>query len=130
MIKPTLKPEHPFFSSGPSKKRPGWNFAFLNKDILGRSHRSEPAKKKLLQVIIKSKKILNLPNDYEVGILAGSDTGAVETAMWNLLGPNQVEILSWEHFGYDWAKTISEQLKIEKKKSIKQIMVFFQIYQK
>ena len=116
MLKPTFKPEHPFFSSGPSKKRPGWDPAILSKGVLGRSHRSELAKKKLLQVITKSKKILNLPNNYEVGILAGSDTGAVEAAMWNILGPNGVEILTWENFGSDWAKTITDQLKIDNKK--------------
>ena len=82
-------------------------------ETLGRSHRAKPAKEKLLQVIEQSKKILNLPADYKVGILAGSDTGAVEAAMWNLLGPNGAEILAWESFELDWAKTITDQLKIE-----------------
>ena len=113
MSKPTTKPNSPYFSSGPCKKRPGWNTSKFDLETLGRSHRAKPAKEKLLQVIEQSKKILNLPADYKVGILAGSDTGAVEAAMWNLLGPNGAEVLAWESFGLDWAKTITDQLKIE-----------------
>ncbi len=113
MSKPTIKPKSPYFSSGPCKKRPGWNVTKFDTDTLGRSHRAKPAKEKLLQVIEHSKKILNLPENYHVGILAGSDTGAVEAAMWNLLGENGVEVLAWESFGLDWAKTITDQLKIK-----------------
>jgi len=113
MSKPTVKPKSPYFSSGPCKKRPGWNVTKFDTDTLGRSHRAKPAKEKLLQVIEHSKKILNLPDHYHVGILAGSDTGAVEAAMWNLLGENGVEVLAWESFGLDWAKTITDQLKIK-----------------
>ena len=113
MSKPTVKPKSAYFSSGPCKKRPGWNVTKFDTDTLGRSHRAKPAKEKLLQVIERSKKILNLPKNYHVGILAGSDTGAVEAAMWNLLGENGVEVLAWESFGLDWAKTITEQLKIK-----------------
>jgi len=113
MSKPTTKPNSPYFSSGPCKKRPGWNTSKFDLETLGRSHRAKPAKEKLLQVIEQSKKILDLPVDYKVGILAGSDTGAVEAAMWNLLGPNGAEVLAWESFGLDWAKTITDQLKIE-----------------
>jgi len=113
MSKPTVKPKSPYFSSGPCKKRPGWNVTKFDTDTLGRSHRAKPAKEKLLQVIEHSKKILNLPDNYHVGILAGSDTGAVEAAMWNLLGENGVEVLAWESFGLDWAKTITDQLKIK-----------------
>ena len=113
MSKPTVKPKSPYFSSGPCKKRPGWNVTKFDTDTLGRSHRAKPAKEKLLQVIEHSKKILNLPENYHVGILAGSDTGAVEAAMWNLLGENGVEVLAWESFGLDWAKTITDQLKIK-----------------
>tara|TARA_A200000113_G_scaffold222678_1_gene236722 strand:+ start:13 stop:1161 length:1149 start_codon:yes stop_codon:yes gene_type:complete len=113
MSKPTIKPNSPYFSSGPCKKRPGWNTSKFDLETLGRSHRAKPAKEKLLQVIEQSKKILNLPANYKVGILAGSDTGAVEAAMWNLLGPNGAEVLAWESFGLDWAKTITDQLKIE-----------------
>jgi len=113
MSKPTVKPKSPYFSSGPCKKRPGWNVTKFDTDTLGRSHRAKPAKEKLLQVIEHSKKILNLPENYHVGILAGSDTGAVEAAMWNLLGENGAEVLAWESFGLDWAKTITDQLKIK-----------------
>ena len=113
MNKPTVKPKSPYFSSGPCKKRPGWNVTKFDTDTLGRSHRAKPAKEKLLQVIEHSKKILNLPENYHVGILAGSYTGAVEAAMWNLLGENGVEVLAWESFGLDWAKTITDQLKIK-----------------
>ena len=113
MSKPTVKPKSPYFSSGPCKKRPGWNVTKFDTDTLGRSHRAKPAKEKLLQVIEHSKKILNLADNYHVGILAGSDTGAVEAAMWNLLGENGVEVLAWESFGLDWAKTITDQLKIK-----------------
>ena len=113
MSKPTVKPKSPYFSSGPCKKRPGWNVTKFDTDTLGRSHRAKPAKEKLLQVIEHSKKILNLPENYHVGILAGSDTGAVEAAMWNLLGENGVEVLAWESSGLDWAKTITDQLKIK-----------------
>ncbi|MEL0177452.1 MAG: phosphoserine transaminase [Pelagibacteraceae bacterium] len=112
MSKPTVKPSSPYFSSGPCKKRPGWSASKFDLETLGRSHRAKPAKEKLLQVIEQSKKILNLPSDYKVGILAGSDTGAVEAAMWNLLGPNGIEVVAWESFGLDWAKTITDQLKI------------------
>ena len=112
MSKPTVKPSSPYFSSGPCKKRPGWSTSKFDLETLGRSHRAKPAKEKLLQVIEQSKKILNLPSDYKVGILAGSDTGAVEAAMWNLLGPNGIEVVAWESFGLDWAKTITDQLKI------------------
>ena len=113
MSKPSVKPKSPYFSSGPCKKRPGWNVIKFDTDTLGRSHRAKPAKEKLLQVIEHSKKILNLPENYHVGILAGSDTGAVEAAMWNLLSENGVEVLAWESFGLDWAKTITDQLKIK-----------------
>lgn len=113
MSKPSIKPVSPYFSSGPCKKRPGWDPSKFDTDTLGRSHRAKPAKAKLVEVIEKSKEILKLPKDYYVGIIAASDTGAVEAAMWNLLGPKGVEILAWESFGIDWAKTITEQLKIK-----------------
>ena len=104
MSKPSIKPVSPYFSSGPCKKRPGWDPSKFDTETLGRSHRAKPAKAKLVEVIEKSKEILKLPKDYYVGIIAASDTGAVEAAMWNLLGPKGVEILAWESFGIDWAK--------------------------
>jgi len=113
MSKPNTKPSSAYFSSGPCKKRPGWDTTKFDFETLGRSHRAKSAKAKLIEVIDKSKEILKLPKDYHVGIIAASDTGAVEAAMWNLLGPNGVEVLAWESFGLDWAKTITDQLKID-----------------
>ncbi|MAJ56828.1 MAG: phosphoserine transaminase [Candidatus Pelagibacter sp.] len=113
MSQPQQKPVNPFFSSGPCKKRPGWNISNLSTEALGRSHRAKNAKSKLNLIIEKSKIILNLPKDYKVGIVAGSDTGAIEAAMWSMLGERKVEILGWENFGYDWIIDVKEQLKLE-----------------
>ena len=111
--KPTTKPNNPNFSSGPCAKRPGWDIQNLKTNSLGRSHRAKLPKQRLAEVISLSKEILNLPRDYKVGIVAGSDTGAIESAMWSLLGKTGVETLVWESFGNDWAKDIKEQLKIK-----------------
>ena len=111
--KPITKPNNPNFSSGPCAKRPGWDIQNLKTDSLGRSHRAKLPKQRLAEVISLSKEILNLPKDYKVGIVAGSDTGAIESAMWSLLGKTGVETLVWESFGNDWAKDIKEQLKIK-----------------
>ncbi|OUV87524.1 MAG: phosphoserine aminotransferase [Pelagibacteraceae bacterium TMED136] len=113
MSKPKTKPSNIYFSSGPCKKRPGWDASKFDFETLGRSHRAKPAKVKLIEVIEKSKEILKIPKDYHVGIIAASDTGAVEAAMWNLIGANGIEVLAWESFGIDWAKTITDQLKIK-----------------
>ena len=111
--KPITKPNNPNFSSGPCAKRPGWDIQNLKTNSLGRSHRAKLPKQRLAEVISLSKEILNLPRDYKVGIVAGSDTGAIESAMWSLLGKTGVETLVWESFGNDWAKDIKEQLKIK-----------------
>ena len=111
--KPTTKPKNPNFSSGPCAKRPGWNIQNLKTDSLGRSHRAKLPKQRLVEVINLSKQLLKIPNDYKVGIIAGSDTGAIEAAMWSLLGKTGVEVLAWESFGSDWVKDIKEQLKIK-----------------
>lgn len=111
--KPTTKPKNPNFSSGPCAKRPGWNIQNLKTDSLGRSHRAKLPKQRLAEVINLSKELLNIPSDYKVGIIAGSDTGAIEAAMWSLLGKTGVEVLAWESFGSDWVKDIKEQLKIK-----------------
>ena len=84
MQKPTIKPNHPFFSSGPCSKRPGWKLEALSDAVLGRSHRAKSGKAKLNEVIVKSKEVLELPDDYLVGIVPASDTGATEMAMWSL----------------------------------------------
>jgi len=111
--KPTTKPKNPNFSSGPCAKRPGWDIKNLKTDSLGRSHRAKLPKQRLAEVINLSKELLNIPSDYKVGIIAGSDTGAIEAAMWSLLGKTGVEVLAWESFGSDWVKDIKEQLKIK-----------------
>ena len=112
MLKPDVKPNHPFFSSGPCSKRPGWNLNSLSDAFLGRSHRAKNGKSKLNEVIVKSKEILELPDNYLVGIVPASDTGAIEMAMWSLLGPRAVDVCGWETFGLTWVKDITKQLKL------------------
>ncbi len=112
MKKPTEKTINPNFSSGPCAKRPGWNLDKLKNSTLGRSHRSKESKAKLKFIIDKSKEILNLPDDYILGIMPGSDTGSIEAAMWCMLGKTGVDILAWENFGKDWVKDVVDQLKI------------------
>ena len=113
MTRPLVKPNRPEFSSGPCAKRPQWSLEMLNDSTLGRSHRSKVAKDKLQKVIELTKSILKIPSDYLVGIVPGSDTGAIEMAMWNLLGPRPIDMLVWDSFGSDWAKDIKSQLKLE-----------------
>ena len=112
MQKPVVKPNHPFFSSGPCSKRPGWDLNTLNDAFLGRSHRAKNGKSKLNEVIVKSKEILELPDNYLVGIVPASDTGAIEMAMWSLLGSRAVDVCGWETFGLTWVKDITKQLKL------------------
>ena len=113
MTRPLVKPIRQEFSSGPCAKRPGWSSDVLQQSSLGRSHRHKDCIGKLKKVIELSKSILNIPDDYLVGIVPGSDTGAIEIAMWNLLGVKPVTMLVWDSFGADWAKDIQVQLKIE-----------------
>ena len=113
MTRPLVKPNRPEFSSGPCAKRPQWSLEMLNDSTLGRSHRSKVAKDKLQKVIELTKSILKIPSDYLVGIVPGSDTGAIEMAMWNFLGPRPVDMLVWDSFGSDWAKDIKSELKLE-----------------
>ena len=112
---PKIKPNNPNFSSGPCSKRPDWSIDNLKSALLGRSHRASGCKEKLKEVIEKSKSILNIPKSYKVGIMPASDTGALEAAMWGLLGNKGVDILAWENFGKDWVLDIVEELKIEDK---------------
>ena len=112
MKEPNKKPSNPNFSSGPCAKRPGWKLENLKNANTGRSHRSGEAKSKLKYVIEKSKTLSNLPNDYVVGIMPGSDTGALEAALWSLLGQRGVDILAWENFGKDWVQDVVKQLKL------------------
>ena len=113
MNKPNLKPDNPNFSSGPTTKRPNWSLSNLKSAHLGRSHRSIECKSKLSEVITRTKKILNLPEDYLLGIMPGSDTGALEASLWNLLGLRGVDVLAWENFGKDWVIDVVDQLKIK-----------------
>ncbi|HKD48203.1 MAG TPA: phosphoserine transaminase [Rhizomicrobium sp.] len=110
---PAVRPARPFFSSGPCAKRPGWTPEALNNALVGRSHRSKPGKAKLKEAIERTKKLLGIPADYRVGIVAASDTGAMEMAMWSLLGPMEVDIFAWESFGEDWVTDTVKQLKLK-----------------
>ncbi|MGB0844644.1 MAG: phosphoserine transaminase [Alphaproteobacteria bacterium] len=111
--KPILKPHNPQFSSGPCTKRPGWSVTNLENAWLGRSHRAGGGKGKLASVINKSKDLLGLPDDWVVGIVPASDTGAMEIAMWSLLGQRGVDVFCWESFGKDWATDVKSQLKLD-----------------
>jgi phosphoserine aminotransferase len=110
-MKPTRRPANPCFSSGPCAKRPGWSPAVLEKALIGRSHRSAAGLARLVEVIDRSRAILEMPADWRVGIVAGSDTGAIEIAMWSLLGARGVDMLAWENFGEGWVTDV-EQLRL------------------
>src|SRR6267142_3657957 len=111
-MKPNRRPANPCFSSGPCAKRPGWSPAALSGALLGRSHRSGLGKARLVEVIERSRALLQMPADYRLGIVAGSDTGAVEMALWSLLGARGVDVLAWEAFGKGWVSDIAQQLKL------------------
>lgn len=110
--KPALRPSNPQFSSGPCTKRPGWSTAALDGAFLGRSHRSKEGRARLKRAISKTRALLALPDDFHVGIMAGSDTGAFEAAMWSLLGARGVDVLAWESFGKGWVTDIVKQLRL------------------
>ncbi len=109
---PVERPDDPRFSSGPCKKRPGWSLANLGHAPLGRSHRHKIGKSRLQQAITLSRQLLQIPDDYRIGITPASDTGAMEMALWSLLGPKPVDVLAWESFGKGWATDICKQLKL------------------
>ena len=113
MDKPTVKPANPCFSSGPTSKRPGWSLESLDTSSMGRSHRGSAEKAKLKAVIDRSKAMLGIPEDYRVGIVPGSDTGAFEMAMWTMLGARGIDVMSWESFGEGWRTDIKKQLKLD-----------------
>jgi phosphoserine aminotransferase len=112
-MKPERKPRRPHFSSGPCAKRPGWNLELLRDAAVGRSHRAKIGKERLKAVIDRSKAVLRMPADYLLGIVPGSDTGAVEMAMWSLLGARGVDMLAWESFGSGWVTDVTKQLKLD-----------------
>lgn len=118
-IMPAVRPARPFFSSGPCAKRPGWTPEALSGALLGRSHRSKPGKAKLKDAIDRTKSLLGIPADFRVGIVPASDTGAVEMALWSLLGPRPVDCFAWESFGEDWVTDTIKQLKIRDSRIIR-----------
>jgi phosphoserine aminotransferase len=113
IAKPAVRPIVPHFSSGPCAKRPGWSLQTLHGAFLGRSHRSKPGKAKLKRAIDLTREVLEVPGDYRIGIVPASDTGAVEMALWSLLGARPVTMLAWESFGEGWVTDIVKELKLK-----------------
>ncbi len=112
LAKPAMRPACANFSSGPCAKRPGWEPEHLRSAVLGRSHRSKPGKARLQAAIDQTREVLEVPADYLIGIVPGSDTGALEMALWSLLGPRPVQLLAFESFGKDWVTDVVSQLKL------------------
>lgn len=113
IAKPAVRPANPNFSSGPCAKRPGWSLQALADAPLGRSHRAKIGKTKLKEAIDLTREILGVPVDYRIGIVPASDTGAVEMALWSLLGERGVDMVAWESFGAGWVTDVVKQLKLE-----------------
>ena len=113
IAKPEVRPANPNFSSGPCAKRPGYSLQALENAVLGRSHRSKPGKARLAEAIDKTRAILGVPDDYRIGIVPASDTGAYEMAMWTMLGARGLDILGWESFGKGWITDAVKQLKLD-----------------
>ena len=113
VAKPELRPANPNFSSGPCAKRPGWSLERLGNAALGRSHRAKIGKTKLERAIALTRAVLDVPADYRIGIVPASDTGAVEMALWSLLGARGVDMLSWESFGAGWVTDVVKQLRLK-----------------
>ncbi len=112
-LKPGTRPARPHFSSGPCAKPPGWDASRLATDSLGRSHRSKIGKARLTHAIDLTRKVLRVPDSHRIGIVPASDTGAVEMALWSLLGPRPVTMLAWESFGEGWVTDVAKQLKLD-----------------
>src|SRR6202051_1444168 len=113
VAKPSVRPGVPHFSSGPCAKRPGWTPQALSDAFVGRSHRSKPGKAKLKRAIDLPREVLRVPADYRIGIVPASDTGAVEMALWTLLGQRTVTMLGWESFGGGWVSDVAQELKLK-----------------
>src|ERR1700729_3961344 len=111
-MKPTRRPVNPCFSSGPCAKRPGWTPSALSGALVGRSHRSSVGLAQCVEVIERSRAVLQIPADYKIAIVPASDTGAVEMALWSLLGPCGVDLLSWENFSETWVDDVVNHLKL------------------
>src|SRR3954447_10219956 len=110
--KPAVRPANSNFSSGPCAKRPGWSLEALDISALGRSHRAKTGKAKLERAIDLTREVLNVTADYRIGIVPASDTGAVEMALWSLLGARGVEMVAWESFGAGWVTDVVKQLRL------------------
>src|ERR1700752_4109233 len=110
---PGVRPAIPHFSSGPCAKRPGWSLQTLKDACLGRSHRAKGGKAKLKQAIELTREVLEVPADFLIGIVPASDTGAVEMAMWSMLGAKPVTMIAWESFGEGWGTDVAKQLKLK-----------------
>src|SRR3954467_963578 len=115
---PGVRPVTPHFSSGPCAKRPGWTLQALKDAFLARSHRAKGGKGKLKRAIEDTRAMLEVPADYLIGIVPASDTGAVEMALWSLLGPRPVDVLAWESFGLGWVSDITKELKVQDARAI------------
>ncbi len=113
VTKPTIRPQNPCFGSGPCSKRPGWAPDALEGALTGRSHRSKDGKARIREISDLSRRLLGVPADYRIGLVPASDTGAMEMALWSLLGARPVDVLAWESFGDTWASDITKQLKLE-----------------
>lgn len=118
LTKPAVRPANPQFSSGPCAKRPGWSLEALSDAALGRSHRAKVGKSKLQEAIDLTRDVLQVPADYRIGIVPASDTGAVEMALWSLLGARGVDMVSWESFGAGWVTDVVKQLKLPDARTI------------
>ena len=112
-VEPTVKPARPEFSSGPCAKRPGWSPAVYESAATGRSHRSAIGKQKLKDAIETTREVLNIPSDYKIAVVPASDTGAIEMAMWSMLGERPVDMCHWESFGKGWLGDVTSQLKLD-----------------
>jgi phosphoserine aminotransferase len=117
--KPNVRPQAPYFSSGPCAKRPGWNASNLSDAAVGRSHRAKLGKSKLKLAIDLTREVLEVPADYKIGIVPASDTGAVEMALWSLLGPRKVTTIAWESFGEGWVSDVLKELKLKDATTLK-----------
>src|ERR671926_1922639 len=113
VARPAVRPTVPHFSSGPCAKRPGWSLQTLTDATIGRSHRSKAGRAKLKRAIELTREILEIPAEYRIGIVPASDTGALEMALWSLLGARPVTMLAWESFGEGWVSDVAKELKLK-----------------